>query len=147
MATKWIIHQPGFTLRSRLLHWRIQSMNESWHSRQRGYTFCWGSSPHIKFHGQPQTFVQITWPLENSNTRHLFIIVFPFCPSYTLTSVLSPFAISLLLCHQNLRECMCSIFKIPPCCHISFSYFMGFDIIIICQRIQTTCSHTSCCHH
>ena len=34
-----------------------------------------------------------------------------------------------------------------PCCHISLPYITAFDIEIICQRIHTTCSHTSCCHY
>ena len=36
--------------------------------------------------------------------------------------------------------------NISPCCHISLSYIMGFDIKIIQQRIQTT-SHASSCRH
>ena len=37
--------------------------------------------------------------------------------------------------------------NLTPCCHISFSYIMGFDIKLIHQRTQTTRLHTSCCHH
>ena len=34
-----------------------------------------------------------------------------------------------------------------PCCHISLSYTMHFDIKVIHQISQTTQSHTSCCHY
>ena len=37
--------------------------------------------------------------------------------------------------------------NIPRCCHISISYVKGFDIEIIHQGIQITCSHTSYHHH
>ena len=37
--------------------------------------------------------------------------------------------------------------NLPPCCHISLSYIMKFDIKKTHQRIQTTCLHTSRCHH
>ena len=39
---------------------------------------------------------------------------------------------------RNSRKRICS-FIIPACCHISFPYITGFDIIVIHQRIQTTC--------
>ena len=34
-----------------------------------GNTCCYGSSPEVKFLGQPQTLDKKTWPLENSNLR------------------------------------------------------------------------------
>ena len=37
-------------------------------------TFCWGSSLHVKFLGQPQILGQETWPPENSNSRPMFVI-------------------------------------------------------------------------
>ena len=37
--------------------------------------------------------------------------------------------------------------NIPPRCHVSLSYITNFDVKIVHQRIQTTCSHASRCHH
>ena len=37
--------------------------------------------------------------------------------------------------------------NIPPCCHISISYIMGFDIKVIHKINRTTCLYASCCHH
>ena len=37
--------------------------------------------------------------------------------------------------------------NLAPCYHISLPCIMGFDNKINHQRIQTTRSHVSCCHH
>ena len=37
--------------------------------------------------------------------------------------------------------------NLPPCCHISFSFIMGFDIRRIQQRIQTPCLYARYCHY
>ena len=37
--------------------------------------------------------------------------------------------------------------NMPRCCHISISYVTGFDIKIIHQRIQITCSYTHYIRH
>ena len=37
--------------------------------------------------------------------------------------------------------------NIPPCCHISLSYTLAFEIKTIHQRIPITRSHTSRCHY
>ena len=39
---------------------------------ERGETFFKGSSPEVKFLGQPHSLGQETWPLENSNSNKIF---------------------------------------------------------------------------
>ena len=42
----------------------------------------------------------------------------------------------------------CARFESPPCCHISHSYIMGFDIEYNPPKsLNHTLSHTSRCHH
>ena len=64
--------------------WRTSSVNgKNDMVGQHSNTFCKGSSPEVKFLGQPQTLGQETWPLENSNLRLFF-----YCFSH-------------LVCHGN----------------------------------------------
>ena len=66
---------------------------------------------------------------------------------YTLTSVMSPSAISLLLlCFETLGN-RCAQFKSPSLLSHFPLICHGFDIKIFHQRIQTTHSHTSHCNH
>ena len=65
---------------------------------------------------------------------------------YTLTSVISPSLMPLLLVYPKTLGNICSNLFLPPCCHIFLIYIMGFDIAIH-QRIEITCSHASHCHH
>ena len=60
--------------------WRTSSVNgKNDMVGQHSNTFCKGSSPEVKFLGQPQTLGQETWPLENSNLRLFFLLFFPSC--------------------------------------------------------------------
>ena len=52
-----------------------------------------------------------------------------------------------LLISQNPMEWMCLSLNLTPYCHVSLLYIIGFDFKINYQRIRTTCSHASCCHH
>ena len=47
----------------------------------------------------------------------------------------------------NPREWIIFSVNLTPCCRVSLPYIMGFDININHQRIQTTRSHASRCHH
>ena len=47
-------------------------MDEKRHDCQRGNIFLKGSSPEVKFLGQPQSLEQETWPPENSNLNKTF---------------------------------------------------------------------------
>ena len=68
--------------------------------------------------------------------------------AYTLTSVMSPLVLSLpLLYPETLWNLNVLTLNLPLCCHISFLHITCFDIKVIYQRIQTTCSYASCCHH
>ena len=66
---------------------------------------------------------------------------------YTLTSIKSSFLMSLPLLYPKTLGNICVKLKIPSCCHISLPCITGFDIKIFHQRIQTTRSHASQCHH
>jgi hypothetical protein len=69
----------------------------------------------------------------------------PFITPYTpLNSVISTSLMSLLsLASQNPRESLDN----TPCCHGSLPCIIDVDIKINHQRIQTTNSHASHCHH
>ena len=66
---------------------------------------------------------------------------------YTLTSIMSPSVMSFPLLYPKTLGNRCPQSKSPSCCHISFSYIMGFDIKQIHHQIQTTHSHASCGHY
>jgi hypothetical protein len=71
----------GFTLWPRLLSGgELQAWMKFWHGCQYENTFGSGSSPEIKFLEQPQTFGKEIWPLENSNSRLLFILFYSYHP-------------------------------------------------------------------
>ena len=53
---------------------------------------------------------------------------------------------SLSYIHKPNRTYMLNL-NLPHCCHMSLPYITSFDIRIIHQRIQTTCSHAPHCHH
>jgi magnesium-transporting ATPase (P-type) len=66
----------------------------------------------------------------------------------TLTSIISPSLMSLSLSYiPNPSETDVLSLRLSPCCHISLSYIMSFDIEINHQKIQITCSHASHFHH
>ena len=68
--------------------------------------------------------------------------------NYTLTFVMSSFVMSLPLLHPKTQGHRCVLgFNLLPCCYISLSYIMVFDIQMIHRRIQTARSHASRCHH
>jgi hypothetical protein len=66
---------------------------------------------------------------------------------YTLASVTSPFVISILLLYFETLGNGCAQFKSPSLLPHFPLIHHGFDIKLFHQRIQTTHSHTSCCHH
>ena len=96
-----------------------------------------GTRGIIIWHGWRCTQLPLEWP-QNSMSKFV---------KYTLTSVISPFIMSLPLLYPKTLGNGCAQFNLPPCCYTSLPYIIGFDIKIIHQRIQITHSHASCYHH
>ena len=84
------------------------------------------------------------------HSRHAYLsTIFKATPyqRYTLTCVMSPFGMSLPLLYLKTLGKGCAQFKSPfLLSHLPLIYH-GFNIKIIHQRIPTTRSHTSRCHH
>ena len=70
-----------------------------------------------------------------------------FVSMYTLNSIISISLMALLFLYpETLRNNVLSL-NLTPDCHVSLPYITTFNITRNHQRIQTTRSKASCCHH